>query len=374
MSSSPAANPADSFRQKTEAELRYLIQHPEFYHPDVVAAARRELHQRGFDTRPESTSAGTATEPEFADLPAERRWVAPALGLGLLVLALLGWHQYDASAPAARKAPKAAPAALKAVALRPVQTFDSLIITQVLRQKALLPATERADTTATRKYLLLARRYWAAENQAEDLYKQAIQNKTDDRFSGLLKMNSEQWRSLSYVLKYDHKLQPTMQKQLAVIAHAATLRAYMINEMAFQQAQGLPAFIPTTHTHRDSAFYLRQVLLGVPASHRRLTSLTPMDTPKRGDFPEGAQLVASLPEPKAGANPVYILNGKLFHSDPSSGAPPAEIRYLPTDSLGRILVVQPTAAVRYFGPQAHDGAVVVFTKGTLRFIASHPAD
>ncbi|WP_324676687.1 hypothetical protein [Hymenobacter sp. GOD-10R] len=374
MSSSPAARPADSFSQKTEAELRYLIQHPEFYHPDVVAAARRELHQRGFDTRPEINTNVVTTEPDFADLPAERRWVAPAVGLGLLVLTLLGWRYYDSSAPTAAKAPKARPTALKVVALRPVQTFDSLVTTQVQQQKALLPTTERSDTTAIRNYLLLAGRYWAAEDQAEYLYTQAIQNETDERFLGLLEMNSEQWRSFTHVLRYDLKLQPTMKKHLAVMEHAADLRVRTINEMAFRHAQGLPQLLPSTSATRDSAYYLRQVILGVPASQRKLTSLAPAAISKRGDLPEGAQLVTSLPEPKGGANPIYILDGRVFHSNPSNGAPPAEVQSLPADSLGRILVVQPSAAVRYFGPQAHDGAVVVYTKGALRFMASHPED
>jgi len=374
MPSPTAPHSANSFSQKTEAELLYLVHHPAYYHPDVVTAARRELHQRGVDTRPEINTVTTTPEPDFADLPVERRWVAPAVGLGLLVAALLGWRYYEVSKPTVATVRKPLPTTLRTVALRPVQTFDSLTNSQVQKQQALLPAAERADTTAMRNYLILARRYWTAENQAEYLYKQAIQSETDDRFSGLVDLNSEQWRSLTNVLVYDLKLQPTMKKQLAVMEYAADLRMRSLNEMAFRDAQGLPALIPSTHTHRDSAFYLRQVLLGVPPSQRKLTSLKPVVAPKQDGLPVGARLVASLPAPRAGANPIYILDDQIFHSDPGTGAPPTAVQSVPADSVGRIMVVQANAAVKYFGPQAHDGAVVIYTKGALRLLNSHPED
>jgi len=38
---------ADSFAAKSEEALRFLASHPDLYHPDVVAAARRELQRRG---------------------------------------------------------------------------------------------------------------------------------------------------------------------------------------------------------------------------------------------------------------------------------------------------------------------------------------
>ena len=372
MPSSPAAYPADAFSQKTEAELLYLVQHPDFYHADVVTAARHELHQRGVDTRPAVSTTTAASETDFADLPAERRWVAPAVGLGLVVVALLGWRYHEASQPTTTKASKPLSTVLRAVPLRPLQRFDSLINRQVQQQKTLLPAAERADTTATRKYLLLARRYWTAENQSEYLYAQANQNETDDRFSGLLELNAEQWRSLTNVLVYDHKLQPTMKDQLAVMAHAADLRMKTISEMDLRQAQGFPVLAASTRTNRDSAFYLRQVLLGVPASQRKMTSLVPVAPAQQEGLSQGVRTVTGLPKPHAGVTPVYVLDGRLLHSDPSTGAPPAEVQSLPSDSLGRILVVQPTAAIRHFGPQAHDGAVVIYTKGALRFLESKP--
>ena len=91
-------------------------------------------------------------------------------------------------------------------------------------------------------------------------------------------------------------------------------------------------------------------------------------------MPVGARLVASLPAPHAGANPIYVLDGQILHSDPGTGAPPAEVQSVPADSVGRIVVLQATAAVKNFGPQAHDGAVVIYTKGALRLLHSHPED
>ena len=35
----------DFYHQKTEAELRFLIEHPEYYEADLIASAKRELRQ-----------------------------------------------------------------------------------------------------------------------------------------------------------------------------------------------------------------------------------------------------------------------------------------------------------------------------------------
>ncbi|GGE93845.1 hypothetical protein [Hymenobacter cavernae] len=373
MPSSSAAQPSDFFYQKTEAELRYLVQHPDFYHPDVVAAARRELHRRGVNTPTEAAPPAPSAEPEFAELPAERRWAAPAAGLGLLLLALLGWRSYEGARPAAPKATKPLPATLQAVALRPLRSFDSLTTVQVRQQKVLLSAADRIDTTATRKYLLLARRYWTAENQAEYIYTLAAQNQTDDRFAGLLRLNAEQWHSFTGVLGYNHKLRPAMQQKLALMNRAADLRMAVINQLAFRSTQGLPLLIAPMQTSRDSAFYLRQMVLGIPANQRIVPGSVPLEQPAAEDQ-AAAQLVTTLPAPQAGQNPVYVLDGEVLHSNPGTGEPPTVVQQLPPESLGRIVVLKPALAVREFGPQAHDGAVVIYTKATLRSMQDEPAD
>ncbi|UOQ78029.1 hypothetical protein MUN84_05255 [Hymenobacter sp. 5516J-16] len=47
-----ASSIPDSFLQKPTEELLFLVQHPELYHPSLVAEAGRELRRRGRACRP----------------------------------------------------------------------------------------------------------------------------------------------------------------------------------------------------------------------------------------------------------------------------------------------------------------------------------
>ncbi|GAA3917723.1 hypothetical protein [Hymenobacter algoricola] len=349
----------DFLTAKSDAELLFLVQNPTYYHPDLVQTARRELQRRSV---PWAAAPAAGTPPDlvaFAEEPPERRWLVPALGGGLVALALGVFFLRTGATPPPAPARPAPPAALVAVETHLLPSFEGLTASQLRKMPAALPPGEQADTTARRKYLLLARRYWEAENQSAYLYEQALLGKASPALPGQVETTLDKWHRLTSALVYDHQLQPGMTARLELMEQAAAVRIQNLQGMSEQVGYGNFPLNDDLVFLNDSVQYLRQVLLGVPVARRQ--------RPVRGHrtFTDGTPEVRELPqlpEARPQHNPLYVIDGHPFPSDASTGEAPAAVRRLSPDSIANIVVLKEKAAVGLYGPRAHDGAVVIVTR------------
>ncbi|TGE22432.1 hypothetical protein E5K00_19530 [Hymenobacter aquaticus] len=274
--SAPLSPGPDSLQSKTDAELLFLAQNPSFYHPDLVRAARQELARRGvaLPVAPAPETAQATDEPD--DVP-PRRWQLPALLLGLLGLAAALYWWPVGNKNWKNKLGPVPKRELVAVPTHVLPSFDSLTTAQLGQMPATLPTPERRDTTAQRKFLLLARRFWEAENQSDYLYQQALAARIDSTFPGQVDLTLDKWRRLTSVLVYDHKLQPTMSARVASMHHAALVRRETLTTMKGLYLSGRPPLDQGLMYFNDSVTVLRQALLGVPAARR----IRPMEELRR---------------------------------------------------------------------------------------------
>ncbi|UYZ63425.1 hypothetical protein [Hymenobacter weizhouensis] len=238
-----AANAApDSLLQKSDDELLYLVQHPEFYHPDLVFRAGRELRRRGV-ALPQSISRAAPVLPanvpanvpadeaaEEAPRPRTRRWAAAAVA-GVAV-AGLGWWALAPTPPPPPASPAAAvevPTELEAVVARPLPTFEALTAKQVQEVRRQLPVADRADTTATGRYLRMARRYWLAENQAAYLTRLALADSLTGTLPGQVDLTQERISWFMRAKAYNQHLTPFMEERLTQMQKGLGLRRTSLN-------------------------------------------------------------------------------------------------------------------------------------------------
>jgi hypothetical protein len=266
------SSPSDSefIQQKTDAELLYLARNPELYHTDLVNTARRELRRRGISPDPTTESQPMDSHlPVYADDElAPALWQRPALWIGVLVALLLGgliyWqNQQAARRQAAEQARKeAGPPVLETVQTRVIPAFDSLTRTQIAQELRQLPAAERTrDTVATRKYRLLAERYWKAENQSTYLLRPLRTTQPDATLPGQASTVLEEWHRLNKALAYDHKLTPVLSERVELMRRAAYLRMDLLQNLSGRYGNGLPIYTPQLVRLQDSATVMREALL-----------------------------------------------------------------------------------------------------------------
>jgi hypothetical protein len=237
MSSSPA-NLNNLFAQKTDAELLYLLQQPELYPAAEVSAAEQELNRRAVATQPQLPEQG-AISTDYDNEPTERPWLAPSIGVALLAIGCLLYSQFHKPSPAFAVAPKAS-TELKSVALNVLPTFEAETAAQIKLEPSLLPAKERTDKKPLGKYLILAGRFWKAENQAEFLANQVTTAKIDSTFPGKTALVYDQWRELTRVLVYNHNLRPAMQQRVSMMHDIANRRMQSLQQMRENYALGRP--------------------------------------------------------------------------------------------------------------------------------------
>ncbi|QNH63367.1 hypothetical protein [Hymenobacter sediminicola] len=281
-SSSPES---EFFTQKTDAELLFLAQHPELYHPDLVNTARRELRRRGLNPDPEVEPQPMGTHlPPYDDSAEPMWWQRPGVWVGVLAVLLLGGVLYwkSMSGNQARQdelaqQAKTGPAVLKTVETHLIPSFDSLTRTQIAQEMRQLPASERTlDTTATRKYRLLAERYWKAENQTLYLLDRVHQAAPDSALPGQTVTVVEEWRRLTKALVYDHGLTPVLAERMDVMRRGAYLRIELLQSIKGRFEDGQPVYNEYLTTLRDSATVMHEALLSREkwaAGLRRGTSL-----------------------------------------------------------------------------------------------------
>ncbi|OWP63189.1 hypothetical protein CDA63_10050 [Hymenobacter amundsenii] len=231
--SSPAASP-DSFLEKTTAQLQYLTQHPELYHEAVVAEAGRELRRRGALIPDSVATAANAPDAAAdvayqADEPASgRRWW-PAAAAGLVALAGLGWWSLRDTPTTTPTAPaRQEPIVLEAVKAHQLPDFEQKAAGQVAQTRRLLPAADRADTTAAGRYARMARRYWLAENTAAYLTAQALGDSVTAVFPGQVTIALERIDWFMGAKAYNQHLTPTMEDRLTLMQQGLTLRRIVL--------------------------------------------------------------------------------------------------------------------------------------------------
>ena len=262
--------PSDSLSQKTDGELLFLVQHHELSHADLIAAARRELRRRGISPDP------AQPEPlprENYILPYQEEqevslWQRPTPWVVLLAVLLVGgilyWKnmQNKATQAVAAQQEVEGPIELETVETHLIPTFDSLTRTQIAQEmRQLSPAARSEDTTATRKYRLLATRYWNAENQSAYLFSQLKGDSTDVALARQAPVVIEEWRRLTKALVYNHGLTATLAERMNLMRQAAYLRIETLQAISTNTQNGYPALGPDVIILRDSATHMRESLL-----------------------------------------------------------------------------------------------------------------
>ncbi|MBG8555308.1 hypothetical protein [Hymenobacter guriensis] len=240
--SAPTTSGADFIAQKTTEELLFLARNPSLYHQSLVDAARRELQRRGQLPMAEAPAApDTLTDNWEAEPEAGSGWPRLVLG-GLGALALAGglWWATHREAPAAAAAAPKGPPVLVSVETHQMPTFAAEIEADLKNLKRLLPATERQDTTATRKYLLLARRFWAAEHQTVFFLDNLPRVAADSTLIGQAGLIDQEWHRLTSALVYNHNLRPVMTERIALMRDIAHRRMEALILLKGRYQQGLP--------------------------------------------------------------------------------------------------------------------------------------
>lgn len=237
----PTVAPTDVLRAKTDAELRFFVDNPSYYHADLVAAAWRELEQRGLAQASPATAytpASTYAAPPVAyeDEPVSRRQplliAAVVLGLAGAGGALYWASQPSAQALAAADAPK--PRAAHSLTLETVEShampsFD--IDKMVESQVASIPASEKKEAQALRQFKGLSRRFWAAETQTEFLTAQAHAGKANPVFAEQALLARGTWSAWNKGAVYGYRFGPTMQAQFKNMALVASSQQHILDRL-----------------------------------------------------------------------------------------------------------------------------------------------
>lgn len=221
-------SPPDSFQQKTTAELQYFIENPDFYDAGVVARARQELRQRGALV----PAAPEFSEPAALPVPTDyndddtagrgNKWLLGGLMLAVLLAGAWWMLRPQPTAPVA--AAPAAPIVLEATVVRPLPSFEQEAAGQVAITRRLLPAADRADTTAAGRYARMARRYWLAENTAAYLIAQALADSVTNVFPGQVTIAQERIDWFMSAKAYNQNLTPNMEARLTLMQQGLVLR------------------------------------------------------------------------------------------------------------------------------------------------------
>ncbi|WP_019948013.1 hypothetical protein [Hymenobacter aerophilus] len=275
--SGPSTAP-DSFQQKTTAELQYLIENPGFYDAGVVARARQELRQHGAlvpapPSFPEITALVPPIERDAAEhdaaAPTEYDDEAPAGhgpkwllgGLMLAVVLALGWWALrPRPAPPVAAAP--APIVLEATVAQPLPSFEAEAAGQVATTRRLLPAADRADTTAAGRYARMARRYWLAENTAAHLTAQALADSVTDVFPGQVTIAQQRIDWFMGAMAYNQSLTPEMEGRLALMQRGLGLRRTSLAALKAHAEADMPLLDADVKRDQQEAASISQEVLG----------------------------------------------------------------------------------------------------------------
>jgi hypothetical protein len=231
----------DILQLKTEAELRFFVENPSFYQPELVAEARSELRRRGAGSTPATphlpelggASAGPA---EYANArPTQPSWLVLGSVAAVFFLAALGFwvksSRPHAAGIATRAAspPKAAPQ-LEAAPSSPIPTYD----TEGYVEKALaqVPAAEKRNEQRLNQYRAVSRRFWAAQNPSAHLIERAQVGKANPVFGAQAQLVLALWHDFDRTQVYSYTFDPVMADHLARMKVVAQYQREALKELA----------------------------------------------------------------------------------------------------------------------------------------------
>jgi len=225
---------ADFYHQKTEAELRFFIEHPEYYQPDLLDSARRELRRRGVQLAPPPTEL----LPVNLDAPdsvarAGRGMNGLNLALAALLLLGLGFFYYSKQRGGGVKAAAApakphVPPRLIEVPTSAIPTYDGSAVAN--RLVAAMPAAEKKDPQALRQYRELCRRFWTAEMQTEYLLGQAHAGKAGPLFAEQTTAVRQTWSEFNKGAVYSYRFGPKTARLYERMREAASSQQHILEQ------------------------------------------------------------------------------------------------------------------------------------------------
>lgn len=217
----------DVLRTKTDAELQFFVENPSYYHYDLVSAARQELRRRGVRLAAYAADIDQADAFDEAPTTSRRPLVLGAVGLAVVIGALV-WANRPTTPPPAAPAPKPAPT-LETVASHALPTFD--IDKIVDAQLARVPAAEKQAPQTLRQFKGLTRRFWTAETQTEFLTAQAYAGQASPVFAEQALLTRETWRDWNKAAVYSYRLGPTMQAQYERMGQIASSQQHILHNL-----------------------------------------------------------------------------------------------------------------------------------------------
>ena len=222
-------NPSDFYHQKTDDELRFFVEHPAYYQPSLMEAARRELLRRGtLQAAPMEPLAAYSLDAPPDTAGGRKAGLLALLGAAALVLGggifYYTSHRPSPAAVAATAASRPVPQ-LTEVVTSTIPNYDGAVRTCVQRQVQRVPAAERAAAARAsmplRQYRELTKRFWTAETQTEYVLEQARQNKLTVALPGHVESTQAAWEQWNKATAYSYKFGPAMANHLDLMARVA---------------------------------------------------------------------------------------------------------------------------------------------------------
>jgi hypothetical protein len=281
----------DILQLKTEAELRFFIDNPTYYQPELVDAARRELRRRPSATQPapplaepvatDAAPSTASTYPQAEAEPAQRPWLLLGSVAAVFFIAGLGfWFKSPAPlvpAPVATahaaptdSAATAAALTLEEAPASPIPVFNTE--EYVAKALAQVPASEKQNELITNQYRTISRLFWAAQNPSTYLIQQAQAGKPSPVLEAQLGLGLDLWRDFDRTQVYSYSFGPVMADHLSRMKTIAQYQGEALIELRNDMGAQRPA-----HLDNDQAIAHQQALPPLLAGlvHKPALAATP---------------------------------------------------------------------------------------------------
>ena len=237
-------NSTDFYHQKTDAELLFFVEHPDYYQPSLVESARRELRRRGVAPSAPVAHPDPALLASSMEAPSSGFRTGPLTLLlaGLLLLSVGVYYYLNQQSEAAREllreraaTTRKTPPRLTEVATAVIPNYDGAVVRSVEQQFQRVPAREQAAAKKAdmplHQYRELAKRFWTAETQTEYVLDQARQNKLTTALPGHVETAATAWEQWNKALNYSYKFSPVMANHLDLMTRVANEQQAALNDL-----------------------------------------------------------------------------------------------------------------------------------------------
>ena len=240
---SPAAvsdKPTDFYHQKTDDELLFFVEHPEYYQPSLMEAARRELRRRGVAAVAPAAPPDPVLLASSMEAPSSGFRTGPlTLVLAVVLVVCVGAYYFikKKNQPLREQAAtvRKAPPRLTEVATFTIPNYDGAVVRSVEQQFQRVPAREQAAAKKAdmplHQYRELAKRFWTAETQTEYVLDQARQNKLTTALPGHVETAATTWGQWNKALNYSYKFSPVMANHLDLMTRVANEQQAALNDL-----------------------------------------------------------------------------------------------------------------------------------------------